>query len=93
MWTNSLPTGDRSIYHKAVQTFSLTDRFNRSVSPTASAITDRLRVLLTSSVKVGVNPTDVQFDIYLSKTQRKEFELPNSAVLPHIWNVRGKVFS
>ena len=35
-------------------------------------------------------PTDVQFDRYLSKTQRKEF-LPNSAVLPHILKVRGKL--
>ena len=35
-------------------------------------------------------PTDVQFDRYLSKIQRKEF-LPNSAVLPHILKVRGKL--
>ena len=37
-------------------------------------------------------PTDVHFDRYLSKTQRKEF-LPNSAVLPHILKVRGKLLS
>ena len=45
MQTNSLPTGDRSIYHKV---------FKLSVLPTASTITDRLRVLPTSSVKGGV---------------------------------------
>ena len=35
-------------------------------------------------------PTDAQFDRYLLKTQRKEFLL-NSAVLPHILKVRGKL--
>ena len=37
-------------------------------------------------------PTDVQFDGYLSKTQRKQF-LPNSAVVSHILKVRGKLLS
>ena len=36
--------------------------------------------------------SDVQFDRYLSKTQRKEF-FSNSAVLPHILKVRGKLLS